>query len=77
MNEQPNNNSSDNNPADQKAGDLKPGDLKPGEFSPKLLHAFDLIFALCVDQITDTEARELETLAMIRRYVISTLTSCI
>jgi hypothetical protein len=62
MNEQPNNNSSDNNPADQKAGDLKPGDLKPGEFSPKLLHAFDLIFALCVDQITDTEARELETL---------------
>lgn len=39
-----------------------PADRKPAEISPKLLHAFDLIFALCVDRITDPQARELESL---------------
>jgi hypothetical protein len=37
-------------------------DQKSTGLSSKLLHAFDLIFALCVDRITEAEVTELESL---------------
>jgi hypothetical protein len=37
-------------------------DRNPAGVSAKLLHAYDLIFALCMDRITDAEAVELESL---------------
>jgi len=41
---------------------IEESDLSSEPISPKLLHAFDLIFALCEDRLAPEQLHELESL---------------